>query len=325
MNDAGPAYQFKSVTFRGLREGVRFIVLGAVHGNETCGTTAIEQMIREFETGARMINAGSVTFVPVANPLAYAKNHRMGDRNLNRNLYPNPQPRDFEDHVANWLCPLLAQHDVLLDLHSFHTPGQPFALLGPQNNSGPLEPFEFAAEEEAFALCLGVKLFVDGWLETYARGVKNRVDRASTNPTHENSHSLDVKYGVGTTEYIRTQGGWGITLECGQHEDSSAPQVAYQAISNALAHLGLVHAPMPEKVRDYKNLRIVEVVDKLDERDRFAQPWKSFDILKAGDTIGYRHGGQSVISDDDAVILFPNPTALPENEWFYLAKWVKRF
>jgi predicted deacylase len=59
--------------------------------------------------------AGSVTFVPITNPLAYAKGVRNGDRNLNRNLFPNDDPQDFEDRIANWLCPLLGQHDVLLD------------------------------------------------------------------------------------------------------------------------------------------------------------------------------------------------------------------
>ncbi|XLM20406.1 succinylglutamate desuccinylase/aspartoacylase family protein, partial [Chromobacterium piscinae] len=62
---------------------------------------------------------GRLTLVPVANPLAYRLGQRGGERNLNRNLAPNPSPQDYEDHVANWLCPLLAEHDVLLDLHSF--------------------------------------------------------------------------------------------------------------------------------------------------------------------------------------------------------------
>ena len=60
---------------------------------------------------------------------------------------PNPAPAEYEDHVANVLCPLLAEHDVLLDLHSFRTPGEPFVMRGPADNDGPLEPFRQAAAE----------------------------------------------------------------------------------------------------------------------------------------------------------------------------------
>jgi predicted deacylase len=317
--------KFKAITYTGIKPGLRLIVLGAVHGNETCGTQAIERIMRELDGKLRTIAVGAVTFVPITNPLAYAKKQRIGDRNLNRNLTPYEQPHDFEDYIANWLCPLLAQHDVLLDLHSFHTPGQPFAMLGPLDNAEALEPFAFATEEEALALALGVHLFVDGWLETYARGVQHRLGHQQAYPTHTQAQNLDVKYGVGTTEYMRSQGGWGITLECGQHDDVNAPQVAYQAIANTLAHLGLVDASKPEKVRHYQNLRIVEVVDKLDHGDHFARAWKSFDALNAGELIGVRNTDERMIAHEDARIVFPNPAALPGNEWFYLAKVVERF
>ncbi|MGZ5131365.1 MAG: succinylglutamate desuccinylase, partial [Caldimonas sp.] len=157
---------FKSICYASLHPGTRLIVLGAVHGNETCGTRAIERVAAEIDAGSLRLVAGRLTLVPVANPLAYAEQRRAGDRNLNRKLAPTATPHDFEDHVANWLCPLLAAHEVLLDLHSFQSPGKPFVLLGPSDNSGPLEPFSQAAREEALAVRLGVDRAVDGWLET---------------------------------------------------------------------------------------------------------------------------------------------------------------
>ena len=201
---------FKSITFTGSKPGLRLIVLGAVHGNETCGTQAILRVIQEMETGLMPVIAGSVTFVPIANPLAYELQQRMGERNLNRNLNPNSQPRQYEDYVANWLCPLLAQHDVLLDLHSFHTPGKPFALIGPLNNTGTLEPFQHAAEEESLVARLGVHMVVDGWLDTYARGVTQRLSNKFAHLNPDQLQNLDYKYGIGTTEYMRSQGGWGL-------------------------------------------------------------------------------------------------------------------
>lgn len=117
-NDPQSKHHFRSITYQGLQPGARLIVTGAVHGNETCGTKGIHRVVDELESGALAIERGTVTFIPVTNPLAYAKGERAGDRNLNRNLAPTDDPKDFEDHVANWLCPLLARHEALLDLHS---------------------------------------------------------------------------------------------------------------------------------------------------------------------------------------------------------------
>jgi predicted deacylase len=305
---------FQSVSFSGLAPGARLIVLGAVHGNETCGTQAIRRVIAEIESGQLRIGAGSVTFVPVTNPLAYARHQRTGDRNLNRNLVPTEVPVEFEDHVANWLCPLLAQHDALLDLHSFHTAGEPFAMLGPEDNSAQLEPFARAAEETALALRLGVRRFVDGWLDTYAAGVARRLAAGAS------AREADVHYGVGTTEYMRAQGGIALTLECGQHDDPAAPDVAYRAIHNALAHLRLTSAPAPAAVTATEALRLYRVIDRMHAADALNRDWASFDRVHVGDLIGTRHDGTPVKADCDGYIVFPNPNAQPGQEWFYLAK-----
>ena len=80
------------------------IVLGAVHGNETCGTKAIERTLGELGSGALRIERGLLTLVPVTKPLAYFTGARCGERNLNRRLQPTDLPRDYEDRIANVLC-----------------------------------------------------------------------------------------------------------------------------------------------------------------------------------------------------------------------------
>ena len=316
-------FHLRTHQFTALEPGPKLIVLGAVHGNEVGGTRGIERVLAQLDAGALQITRGQVTLLPITNPLAYTKKQRMGDRNLNRNLYPNTAPQDYEDRIANVLCPLLSAHDVLLDLHSFHTPGQPFAMLGPQDNSDDLEPFAHAAKEEALALRLGPQRIVEGWLSTYADGVKKRLAR--TAPT-ERAHllSTDARYGVGTTEYMRTQGGWGITLECGQHDDPAAPEVAYQAIVRTLAHLGLTDAsvsdPSPAPRDDIKLLKLIQVTDRLHANDQFAKAWASYDPLKQGELIGTRADGTPIVAPQDGYIVFPNPTAVAGNEWFYFAQ-----
>ena len=302
-----------------LEPGPRLIILGAVHGNETCGTRAIERVVGELDSGVLQLQRGQVTLLPITNPLAYAKQQRMGERNLNRNLRITPQPQDYEDRIANVLCPLLSAHDVLLDLHSFHTAGEPFAMLGPPNNQGSLEPFAHALQEQALALRLGVRRIVEGWLDTYALGVQQRLARTSASE-RAGLLSTDPSYGIGTTEYMRSQGGYAITLECGQHHDPHAPRVAYEAIRRTLAHLRLVDEAAPPVSQTIEFLRLTQVTDRYHAQDQFTQAWSSYDPVSAGQHIGTRHDGTAVLAPQDGYIVFPNPKALPGNEWFYFGQ-----
>jgi predicted deacylase len=309
--------QFKSVNYTGLGQGPRVIIMGATHGNEVCGTKAILRVMEEIDSGKLHVANGSVTFVPVVNPLAYAKGTRSGDRNLNRDLFPKENPQDFEDQVANWLCPLLAQHDVLLDLHSFNAKtGEPFVMVGPVNNDGPLEPFRHADKERALARRLGVRRFVTGWMKAYGQGVQRR--------SRGNAAELEtvLRYGVGTTEYMRSTGGYALTLECGQHEDPAAPEVAYRAIVNTLAFLKIVDAPEPAPIpfEDMEALQMVVVHDKLAAADQFSRPWASFDPVSEGEQIGVRADGTPVVAEFSGRILFPDANAGPNQEWYYLTR-----
>jgi predicted deacylase len=307
--------QFKSIPYNGINQSIRLIVTGAVHGDETCGVKAIQRVIRELDSGLHLIRYGSVTFAPVVNPLAHAKGRRNGDRNLNRNLFPNPNPKDFEDHVANWLCPLLAQHDVLLDLHSFNAASEPFVMVGPRNNDGPLEPFKHEQQERALAKRLGVRRFVDGWLRTYSDGVQRRMSGSAEVQTV-------LRYGMGTTEYMRSVGGYALTLECGQHDDPQAPEVAYRAILNTLAFLGMIDAPEPEPVapEQMEALSMVAVYDKQHADDTFSRNWSSFDPVNQGEEIGRRADGTPVLAEFDGRILFPDAAAEANSEWYYLTR-----
>ena len=313
----------QSIHFAATTPGTRLIVTGAVHGNETCGTVAIRRIVDDIDQGRLRIARGAVTFVPVTNPLAYERGRREGDRNLNRKLAPSAHPREFEDHVANWLCPLLASHDGLLDLHSFQTGAEPFVLIGPPDNAGSLEAFSHAAREESVALRLGVRRIVDGWLSTYAAGVEQR--RAGQAGQGQAAADLHADYGVGTTEYMRRTGGWALTLECGQHDDPRSPEVGYRAIVNTLAHLRLVDAPEPSAANDVEALRLFRVVDRNHVADQFSRAWTSFDVVHAGELIGTRHDGTLLRAESDWRIVFPNSASEPGKEWFYLARANPRF
>jgi uncharacterized protein len=171
------------------------------------------------------------------------------------------------------------------------------------------------------ALRLGPRRVVEGWLGTYAEGVKNRLQRTSTKPS-ERAQLLntDPTYGVGTTEYMRSRGGYAITLECGQHADPQAPEVAYRAIRHTLAHLALVDEPAPPARTDVELLCLTEVTDRHHADDRFVREWASYQALGVDEVIGQRADGTLLRAPADGFIVFPNPNALPGNEWFYFAR-----
>ena len=317
-----PGEGLQAHRFVGQQQGVRLIVTGAVHGNEVAGTRGIERVLGEIERGELFITHGIVTFVPVCNPLAYVRGQRNGDRNLNRRLQPTAEPQDNEDRIANALCPLLAQHEVLLDLHSFRGAGRAFVMRGPADNTGAVEPFSLSEREALLAAHVGPNRVVDGWMAAYAAGVaRRRAAGLTPGAVHE-----DPSYGVGTTEYMRSVGGYGVTLECGQHDDPAAPDVAHHAIHQTLALLGMTQGQKPgqgpallQPARPFECLTLAEVIDRHAEGDRFAREWHSFDPLAEGELIAVRADGTELRAPEAGHIVFPDVSARPGHEWFYRA------
>jgi predicted deacylase len=305
----------ETIGFHGLKAGPKLLVLGAVHGNETCGPDAIARVVADCRSGRVVIARGEVTFLPVANPKAFRQNTREGDRNLNRDLRERPQPADNEDRIGNRLTAILRRHDMLLDIHSFTGEGMPFVFFGPDDNRGTLEPFRHAAAEMAFAACLGVELMIHGWLDIYVRLIAAR--------ERLNLPRLSVTEGFGTTEFMRFAGGCGVTLECGRHEDPASVGVGDRAIRNALAHLGLTDEPPPAPAR-----RSVVHMDDLviceAEGDRVEGNWKTGDRVAAGTPIARRADGTVVTMPRDGFIIFPNPRAEPGEGICYLGTESRR-
>jgi predicted deacylase len=249
--------------------------------------------------------------VPVANPLAYRKRERAGERDLNRDLREVVVPQAFEDRVANALAPIFRAHEVLVDLHSFRSEGQPFVLVGPENNDGEIEPFALSAQETALAGRLGPRLMMHGWLATYIKGAK--LGAAEAPPPRGR-----FSQGVGTTEFFRFCGGYAVTVECGRNGEPAAVQTARSAVLNALAHLRMVDAPQPP-VTIERSIQLVDVVIAEGEGDRLSQPWRNGDAVRAGAEIARRAGGEPVFAHEDGYVVFPDVSAQPGEALFYFA------
>lgn len=297
-----PETPIETVRFTSLAPGPKLIVVGAVHGNETCGPQAILRAIRDCRMGRLPVHRGEVTFLPAANMKAYRQQTREGDRNLNRDLREKTIPDDYEDRVGNRLCSLLREHDVLLDIHSFRGEGEPFVFAGPLDNTGAVEPFRHAVAEGELAARLGTAVVIHGWLDAYSRFLKKRESLG-----HSNKVSSE---GVGTTEYMRFSGGYGVTLECGSHEDPQAAEVGYAAIVRALSHLGMIHASPPE-VTAQTVIRVADVLVCEAEGDKLEHVWKTGDRVARGQVIARRADGEVLEAPTDGFIIFPNHAAKP--------------
>lgn len=282
---------FQIVRFEAPKPGKHLLVLGAVHGDEICGPAAIDALVPEIASGALPLVAGRVTFVPVCNPQAYAQGQRYIDHNLNRDLRRREKPVDYEDHLANLLCPLLEECDVLLDCHSYAAQGPAFIWAGVET-----------PEEQAFCRCLGPEIELFGWAPSYARLLGQ----------------VDGTIAIGTTEYMRQFGGMGVTLECGSNQDPRSVDVARLAIRRAMAFCGLcaaeegVSSSFPLKTRG----RLEEIYWQQD-RGTFVKDWHHMDAVAAGETIALREDGTSLCALQDGFIIFPRADCPVGDEWFY--------
>jgi L,D-peptidoglycan transpeptidase YkuD (ErfK/YbiS/YcfS/YnhG family)/predicted deacylase len=312
---ADGASPIEAVSFAGLHPGPRLLVSGAVHGNEICGPQAIARAIADCRSGKIAIRRGQVTFVPIVNMKAYRANTREGDRNLNRNLRERANPSDNEDLVGNVLCALLRAHEVLLDIHSFRSQGEAFVFVGPQDNSGEIEPFRLSGPESELALRLGPKTIMHGWLPAYTRASLERRRHGAPG---------DPAEGIGTTEFIRSVGGYGVTLECGQHSDPRAADIAYHAIVNTLGHLGLTEA-RPSPVKTEKTIEIVDAVLCHSAADRLAREFVTGDAVRSGETIAVRADGSKLTAPSDGFVIFPDRNPRPMGELYYFGVRSKRF
>lgn len=281
------------ITFESGKPGPRLAMTGAVHGNEICGTQALQRLAEELQRGDIRLEAGRLLLIPIANPEAYKQNRRFVEANLNRVFRRHEAPTAYEHHVANDLCAALADSNVLIDFHSIHSRGEPFVL---RFN-------EVSPREEALLLALGVPAMVEGWAEAYQRSLPG----------------IDMGQDMHSHAYMRSLGGIAAGVECGQHDDPAAVTVAYEAARRALVHLGMV-AGTAAPAAPPKRLLVEEVVFSPTGQERFSRNFIHGEALAAGELIGTLADGTPARAPRDCLILFPRAGCPKGEEWYYLGR-----
>lgn len=273
--------------------GPRLLISGAIHGNEKCGTAAILWLKDLIETDRVQIKKGRVTLIPICNQRAFDQNVRFTESNLNRHFYKKDTPKTYEDKVCNALVDDFAAADILLDIHSYHSTGAPFVFVDPNHEAA-----------KQFATMLGIDVCMYGFSNGYA--------------TNQES--------MGTREYVHLNGGYGVTLECGHHDDDKSFDMAKRSVLGALYYMG--YADLDDDLMDMVPQR------RGDDELQWFQLQQSFAKDKVGSLIGFEQfepvakgqvlatydDGDQITAPYDAVMVFPNDTAPVGTEWFYIAK-----
>lgn len=280
----------KSYRYDSLNAGQHLVILGAVHGDEKCGTIAIHRLINDIDAGDIQIEKGSLTLIPICNPEAYRLNKRFYQRNLNRALYIKDSPKDYEDFIDPILCRILDDADILLDLHSYASEGREFGFMG--HNS---------KDEIDYCLSLQVQNFVYGWSDAFGKALD------------------DHREAYGTVEYARSQGAIATTIECGQHLNADAADIGYRTIIQALQHCEMIASTEAKKEITHNFAKMEKVFFK-EKAGQTSQQWKHYDSVSKGQVLAEYDDGEKITAPDDGMIILPKLHAQIGGEWFYFGR-----
>ncbi len=281
--------------FDSLKPGPTLLVLGGIHGNETCGPRAMRNVMKKIQDGVLTLKRGRVIFVPVSNPLAYLKNKRYVEEDLNRVFAKTKNPKTYEQRLANALCKIVDRSDALLDVHSMGAKGARTMFVD----------FPTKANMD-LARSAGIHLAIVGWPELY-RNDKRLISRD-------------------TTSYAHGRGKDCLLVECGQHQDPKAPRVAEQVILRVLAHYKIIAIPKNTVSTGRKKLEMIhmsELFIKEHKNDSLAHAWKHLEVVKKGVILGRRNSGELIASPGDRVMILPKYNPPVGKEWFYLGYYEK--
>jgi predicted deacylase len=269
--------------FEAARPGPRVTIQALTHGNEVCGAICNDWLLREDVRPQRgtltltFANVDAFRSFNAADPFA----SRCVDEDFIRLWTAEvlDGPRASRDLVrARELRPVYDATDYLLDLHSMTDPCPPLALAGRQRKG----------LELAYAVGIPEHVVIDAG---HAAGKRLRDYGAFDDPVDARNALL---------------------IECGQHWERAAPEVAKQSALRFLRHFGMVDPAFFEAHADAKPLpvqRAIEITDVVTiESDEFAftKPVAGLAVIPEGGSLLARDGSREVRTPyDDAVLIMP--------------------
>ncbi|MEI7607501.1 MAG: succinylglutamate desuccinylase/aspartoacylase family protein [Rhodospirillaceae bacterium] len=273
--------------------GPHVLINALCHGNELCGAIAVDRLLRD---GVRPLR-GRLSLC-LANVAAFrrfdpAKPHasRCLVEDFNR-VWSEAVLEGGRDSAelrrARELRPLYEQADILLDLHSMTIPGEPLMLCGRTGRA------------QALARALGFPRWVISD-SGHAAGRRLMEFGAFATPDAEAGREAKVA----------------LLVECGQHWEAAAAEVAYALSLRLLAHTGLLapeRAAASAAVLACPPQRLIEVTEAVTAGSDgfvFAADYASMNAVPvAGTVIGYDQGRPVRTPYDDCFLIMPSRKAM---------------
>jgi predicted deacylase len=269
--------------FASDRPGPHLTVQALTHGNEVCGAIAVDDLLT---SGVRPL-CGTLTLV-FANAAAYQAfdpaepfASRCVDEDFNRVWDPGvlAGPRQSAELArARALRSVYDTTDYLLDLHSMTDPCPPLALAGRRRKGLDL----------ARAVGLPEHIVIDAGHQS---GKRLRDYAFFDDPDDPRAALL---------------------VECGQHWERAAPEVALECTLRFLAHFGMLArdeaarrlgSAKPPKQRA---IVVTDVVTIASDRFAFALPVRGLQCIAKAGTLLATDGGREVRTPhDDCVLIMP--------------------
>ncbi|MDQ2962486.1 MAG: succinylglutamate desuccinylase/aspartoacylase family protein [Pseudomonadota bacterium] len=270
-------------TFAAGRTGPHVLVQALTHGNEICGAIALDWLLREELRPARgrlsivFANVAAYKRFDPADPFA----SRCVDEDFNR-LWSADVLDGSRDSTelrrARELRPLYDGVDHLLDLHSMSDPCPPLAMAGRQRKGLAL----------AQALGFPQHVVIDGG-HTAGRRLR---DYAFFDDDADPRSAL--------------------LIECGQHWEAAAPEVAKQSVLHWLRHFEMAEprlldaylttiSPPPQKL-----IEVTATVTIASETFAFTLPVRALQTIPRAGTVYAIDGGNEIRTPhDDCVVIMP--------------------
>ncbi len=290
-------------SIEGHGDGPTLIVIGALHGNEPAGATALLRIVKDLETNGGVTNGRFVALV--GNIAALAANQRFINRDLNRNWNRprlqgrHAKPPSAEDREQQELSDVIdttisaSRGDVyLLDLHTTSAHSPPFTVF-----ADTLKSRGFARHLPTIIL-LGVEEHLEGTL----------------------------------VDHFAARGFAAAAVEGGQHEDANSVDALEEAVRIALGYLRIVprfNALTVTGLLDrspVKLPRVLEIRVRHDIQDgdgfRMHPGFKGFEPVKHGQLLAADRSGE-IRAPQDGYLIMPLYQRQGE-EGFFIAKPVWR-
>ncbi len=274
--------------FTSSRPGPRFTIQALTHGNEVCGAISNDWLLHEGFRPTR----GTLTLT-FANVAAYRTfdatdpyTSRCVDEDFNR-LWTKETldgPRQTADLArARELRPVYDATEYLLDLHSMTDPCAPLSLAG-QHQKG---------LELAFAIGVPQHIIIDA-------GHKAGRRLRDYGPFDDSADPRNA-----------------LLVECGQHWERAAPEVARQASLRFLRHFGMADpgfldqhldpGPLPAQ----RAIEITHVVTIATDAFRFEHPVEGLGVIAEEGTL-LAHDGNAEVRTPYADSVLVMPTRRPK-------------